>query len=140
MVVIFAGYPHEMKKFLQKNPGLKSRIAFHVPFADYDTDELCDIAKLIAKNKGVILSEGASERLREEFEVARHREDFGNGRYVRNVLEKAKMVQATRLIDEDYNQLSAEDIVTICEEDIELNVDEESKNIRQIGFVIRSTK
>lgn len=140
VVVIFAGYPEEMEQFLQKNPGLRSRIAFHVPFADYDTDELCDIAQLIAKNKGVVLSAGASERLREEFEVARHREDFGNGRYVRNVLEKAKMAQATRLIDTDYNQLSDEDIVTICEEDIELNTDAESKNVRQIGFVMHSSK
>ena len=42
-----------MEGFLQKNPGLRSRIAFHVPFADYSTDELCSIANLIAGKKGL---------------------------------------------------------------------------------------
>ena len=53
VVVIFAGYPDKMEDFLQKNPGLRSRIAYHVPFDDYDTESLCEIAKLIAKQKGL---------------------------------------------------------------------------------------
>ena len=51
-VGIFAGYPKKMEDFLQKNPGLRSRIAYHVPFADYSVEELCNIAVLIAKRKG----------------------------------------------------------------------------------------
>ena len=62
VVVIFAGYPDKMESFLQKNPGLRSRIAFHVPFDDYSTEELCGIAHLIAKGKGLNLSEGACEK------------------------------------------------------------------------------
>lgn len=42
-VVIFAGYPDKMREFIERNPGLKSRIAFHVNFPDYNTDELMEI-------------------------------------------------------------------------------------------------
>ena len=61
LVVIFAGYPKEMERFLEKNPGLRSRIAFHVPFADYSVEELCQIAKHIGKSKGITLTDDAGE-------------------------------------------------------------------------------
>ena len=50
-VVIFAGYTDKMEEFLEKNQGLRSRITHHVNFADYNTDELIEIANLIAKEK-----------------------------------------------------------------------------------------
>ena len=133
VVVIFAGYPDKMEKFLQKNPGLRSRIAFHVPFADYETDELCGIADLIAKKKGLKLSEDAREKLTGIFDAARRESDFGNGRYVRNVIEKAKMAQATRLLGMDYDLIAEEDVVTIRAEDIEIPA--AAKNMHNpIGF------
>ena len=120
VVVIFAGYPDEMERFLQKNPGLRSRIAFHVPFADYSVDELCDIASLIAQKSGLRLEEQAQEKLETVFAAARKESDFGNGRYARNIIEKAKMAQATRLLAKDYACVGREDIATLCAEDIEL--------------------
>ena len=45
VVVIFAGYPNEMDLFLERTPGLRSRIAFHVPFADYSAEELCEMSR-----------------------------------------------------------------------------------------------
>lgn len=120
MVVIFAGYPDRMEEFLQKNPGLRSRIAYHVPFADYSVEELCSIAALTAQKKGLHLDDRAQEKLAFVFEAARRQADFGNGRYVRNIIEKAKMAQATRLLTQDYESLTQEDITTLCAEDIEM--------------------
>ena len=72
MVVIFAGYPDRMEEFLQKNPGLRSRIAYHVPFADYSVEELCSIAALAARKKGLHLDDRAQEKLASVFETARN--------------------------------------------------------------------
>lgn len=136
VVVIFAGYPDKMEKFLQKNPGLRSRIAFHVHFADYNTAELCDIASLIAKKKGLRLTEDARERLSVVFDVAKNDDDFGNGRYARNVIEKAKMAQASRLLNMDFDLIAKDDIVTICAEDIEIPPASVKKSQNPIGFCV----
>ena len=119
---------------MQKNPGLRSRIAFHVPFDDYSTEELCGIAHLIAKGKGLNLSEGACEKMEQLFSIAREQDNFGNGRYVRNVIEKAQMAQAVRLLDQDYDRISDRDIVTLKAEDIELPEIEKERR-QPIGFV-----
>ena len=133
VIVIFAGYPDQMETFLQKNPGLRSRIAFHVPFADYSSDELCRIASLIASKKGLKLTEEAERKLLGVFNTAKSTSDFGNGRYARNVIEKAKMRQATRLLEKDFDLVTSEDITTLCAEDIEmLTALKVSK--RKIGF------
>ena len=122
VVVIFAGYPDKMEEFLNKNPGLRSRIAYHVPFDDYNVDELCSIADLISKKKGLILAEDAREKLHDVFSNALKNSDFGNGRYVRNVIEKAKMAQASRLVASDYNRINSDDVRTIVASDIEMPV------------------
>lgn len=134
VVVIFAGYPDEMEGFLQKNPGLRSRIAYHVPFADYDTESLCAIAKLIAGQKGLTLTDDACRKLTGLFDTARSEVGFGNGRYVRNVIEKARMAQATRLLSMDFDSIGSKEMATICAEDIEQPKAKAAPQRNRIGF------
>ena len=135
VVVIFAGYPDKMEKFLNKNPGMRSRIAFHVNFDDYNTKDLCDIASLIAEQKGMKLADETKERLVEIFDEARKQGDFGNGRFARNIIEKARMSQANRLMSMDIDKLSKEDVVTICADDLEMPQINKHNNRRTIGFL-----
>lgn len=97
MIVILAGYAEPMKKLLDANAGLSSRIAFHVDFPDYNPDDLTGIMKLMLKEKQVAISPEAAEKCRDIFKKAVTREDFGNGRFVRNLIEGAELAQAQRL-------------------------------------------
>ena len=123
-----------MECFLQKNPGLRSRIAYHVPFSDYDTESLCEIAKLIAKQKGLVITEEAYKKLSVMFDAARTENNFGNGRYARNAIEKARMAQATRLLTMDLDSIESKDIFTITADDIELPKVSAKSKTKQIGF------
>ena len=133
VVVIFAGYPDKMNGFLDKNPGLRSRIAFHVPFSDYTSEELCQIADMITKKNGMKLEKEALDKLEKVFDAAKTSMDFGNGRYVRNIFEQAKMNQASRLLEKDFEEITAEEITTIKAEDIVVP-DSKKSEIRRIGF------
>ena len=133
VIVIFAGYPDKMEAFLDKNPGLRSRIAFHVSFEDYDVEELCKIAEVIADKKGMHFTEDAIDRLRECFSIAINEPYFGNGRYVRNVIERARMAQSSRLLTKEIDNITREDILTFTAEDIELPK-KKANNIVRMGF------
>ena len=118
-IVIFAGYPDEMEGFLERNPGLRSRIAFHIPFADYSADQLCAIADHIAHQQKLTLSTEALRKLQGVFTEAVKQSDFGNGRYARNLIEKAKMAQANRLMSADLTTITDDQLHTLCAEDID---------------------
>lgn len=118
VVVIFAGYKNEMQKFLEKNSGLKSRIASIVEFPDYTEEELLSIAKFQANKMGINISQ-CEDVIRNLISLAKEKEKyFGNGRFIRNILEKARMKQASRLIAED--KLFGEYLKIMKPEDFEI--------------------
>lgn len=118
VIVIFAGYPDKMQHFLDRNPGMLSRIAFRVEFEDYSTDELCDITKLMLSKKQMTITEAAMEKLRMCYESVRERSDYGNGRYVRKMLEEAEMNLAERVSQLGEAEITMQLITTLEECDI----------------------
>ncbi|MCL2493976.1 MAG: AAA family ATPase [Clostridiales bacterium] len=135
VVVIFAGYPEKMEQFLRKNPGLRSRIGFHVHFPDYSVAELYEILEFTAKAEGMLLSEEVHEKVLPIMEKASREKEFGNGRYVRNLIEHARMRQAGRLLAMDA-VVTETDAVTLVSDDFEeLRLSESDKLDGRIGFL-----
>ena len=98
VLVVFAGYPDRMREFLESNEGFNSRVAFHLDFPDYTADEMVEILQVMAKERGLRLNDAILKKCWGIFANASAKEDFGNGRYVRNVLEAAVIRQAERLM------------------------------------------
>ena len=132
-IVILAGYPKEMKELLEWNPGMKSRIAFHVSFDDYTEQELLDITKLLAKDRGMWLDESAEKKLLSIYAEARKDVGFGNGRFARNLLEKAKFNQANRFMKRDLQFVSDDEMRTLTADDFDYEFQKEEKRPR-LGF------
>lgn len=118
LVVILAGYSHEMQTFIDTNPGLQSRFNRYIHFDDYSADDLLRILHLNIKKYDYRLTPDAEARAAELFRhaVAHKDKNFGNGRYARNVLEKTLENQATRLAA--VADLSEEALRTIEADDI----------------------
>lgn len=118
LVVILAGYDNEMKLFIDSNPGLQSRFNRYIHFSDYKAEELMAIFKLNLKKFDYELTNDAEQKISHLFSYAVSHKDqnFGNGRYARNVLEKTLENQATRLAS--VSEITEQMLRTIEENDI----------------------
>lgn len=97
VVVILAGYTRQMEELLAQNPGFASRVPTHITFPDYTEDELVEILEYMARKQGLELEDGVADKVRRAIRAARSNEDFGNARFVRNLLDEARLAQSERI-------------------------------------------
>lgn len=117
LVVIVAGYPDLMDKFLSSNPGLMSRFNKYIDFSDYSENELFEILNHMCKNNSYML-DNESEKFVKEFIVkllANKNENFANARLIRNLFEKSISYQANRIIN--LHEIKDDDLKIIKKSD-----------------------
>jgi SpoVK/Ycf46/Vps4 family AAA+-type ATPase len=120
LVVIVAGYDAEMERFLDANPGLKSRFPKRLRFPDYTDDELVTIFEFMAAEAGFALAPGVLDALRGRVAAHPRGPSFGNARLVRNLLEAAISRQAQRITagDDEGRGVGAAEVVLLRPEDL----------------------
>ncbi len=116
IVVIAAGYPHEMGRFIASNPGLASRFSHTLTFTDYDDAELVSIVEHQAAEHRYELTEQARAELAGFFGRLPRGRGFGNGRSARQVFQEMTARQAQRVAE--LADPTAEDLVRLQTEDL----------------------
>jgi len=121
LVVIVAGYPRLMRRFLESNPGLRSRFSREISFPDYSEDELVAIFRRFASEAEYTLGEGTEQTLRAIFENSERDESYGNARFARTLFEQALNAQALRLADAGaVEHLSHDELMCLKPEDLQV--------------------
>lgn len=121
LVVIVAGYPRLMHRFLDSNPGLRSRFAREIVFPDYPTEDLLAITRKFGADYEYELGAGAEDAVRAIFDGAKRGEGFGNARYARTIFEQALNAQALRLAGvagRALEELEPEELTALTAEDM----------------------
>lgn len=116
LVVIVAGYEKEMQRFLDSNPGLRSRFNRFILFPDYILDDLCLMLEQQVRKAAYSIEPGAAIKARGLFERAVSQEKFSNGRFVRNFFEDILVLQSNRV--GTLASPTRDELCTITEKDI----------------------
>jgi SpoVK/Ycf46/Vps4 family AAA+-type ATPase len=120
LVIVLAGYPADMDRFLRSNPGLASRFGTRIEFPSYTPADLTRIALLLKDRAGDVFDTGAEHMLDLIFEHAGRAQlidDLGNGRFARSLFERACAQRDVRVVDLGEDA-TAEDLTTVTAADL----------------------
>jgi SpoVK/Ycf46/Vps4 family AAA+-type ATPase len=134
--VIVAGYPDNMHRFIEMNPGLKSRFDKTYTFKDYEADELLVIAKYLLKKEGLTATPDALNHLNLYFSGLLGRKDkfFGNARTVRQTIGECVMKQNLRMASIPVKDRSLSDLETLTLDDVKHLLVSETTSRSTLGF------
>ncbi|MDN3277624.1 AAA family ATPase [Frankia sp. RB7] len=113
IIVIVAGYPNEMQRFIGSNPGLSSRFTKTIEFPAYDASELAAILRVMAKRQNFVLPDDLESSLDPWLKAGMRNKSWGHAREMRTLLERAREAQATRIAHDpsgDLRQLVMADL------------------------------
>lgn len=118
LVVIVAGYTEPMEKFINSNPGLKSRFNKYIEFPDYTIDELMDIFDMNCKKYDYVIEDDTKQHVKELISQRKlaSNGNFANAREIRNLFEEIITNQASRIAG--IEDLKPEDMMKITNDDL----------------------
>jgi len=122
LVIVLAGYPDDMDRFLRSNPGLSSRFSTRIAFPSYQADDLVRIAMLLAEQAGDMFDPAAIEALGGIFRQASEGgrvDELGNGRFARSLFERACAARDLRVVRLG-DRATAQDLTTLTAPDVTL--------------------
>lgn len=117
LVVILAGYKERMDIFFQANPGFHSRVGHHLHFPDYSLEELLMIGQLMVQQQNYTFDESSRRAFGEYLTLRMQQPHFSNARSVRNALDRAKLRQANRLVQQG-GRISPAELCRLDEHDL----------------------
>ena len=126
LVVIVAGYPALMRRFIKSNPGLESRFNRFLFFPDYSAQEMLDIFDMRCKKSGYTLDDETHEMLKTYLQnFSDNNQNFGNARGVRNLFERAVSAQANRLAKQE--DVTRDKLMCLTQDDIRVAAGDEKQ-------------
>jgi SpoVK/Ycf46/Vps4 family AAA+-type ATPase len=129
-VFVFAGYPWEMARVINVNPGMPRRVPNVVNFASFTLDQFSKVTAIEAETAGLVIADDAMDWLADEHGPMRmvHErpagvgdtvmDNLGNGGFARNLVQKANLRRASRLAASDMSVLDQDAMRTLTLDDI----------------------
>jgi SpoVK/Ycf46/Vps4 family AAA+-type ATPase len=126
-VVVLAGYRNLMTRMMNSNLNLMSRMGNWIDFPDYDDGELTQISQLLAHQYGYAYPPEAQAKFVEFMNLRKEFPFFSNARTVRNCMERARRISATRILKDALTNgtiFTMDDIQTFSPVDFQTIIDE----------------